>query len=424
MGTLAFFSRFACRGFAANARGSVAIIYALAIIPLVAAAGVAIDLARANVITTRLQSALDAAALAAAASTKLADNERVAMAEATFAANFAAGYTSGIAATPQVSINAGTVTMSATVTYPTAFMRIVGIDNTTVGGRVDVEVPQGRKAEIAMALDYSGSMNQYSGGKVKYKAMRDAAIALIDDLGQHGKNKDVRFALAPFSHHVRVTLPAAAVLGQGSTGAWTGCTQDRMAPYNLTDSAPVSTIPASQWGHPQAPVHIKQGCAGYASRSLLVQPMSDDHEATIDQLKDMRPYAWTHISLGFSFAWHLVSPSAPFTNVAPYGDNNTMKVIILLTDGRQTEPAFGPGGSRTLADGENNLEKLCANAKAAGVTVVTVAFDLKHKATEDRLRNCSSDPAKYFFIAEDGAALAGAFEQITSALKQAIYISR
>jgi hypothetical protein len=138
----------------------------------------------------------------------------------------------------------------------------------------------------------------------------------------------------------------------------------------------------------------------------------------------MQPYAWTHIALGFEFGWHLLAPDAPFGGTAAYDDDKTMKVLVLLTDGRQTEPAFGPGTTRNVAQGEDNLASLCANAKDKGVTVITVAFDLKDAATRNRLRNCASDPDKYFFIAEDDAELASAFDQIRAALKTAIYISK
>ena len=36
--------------------------------------------------------------------------------------------------------------------------------------------------------------------------------------------------------------------------------------------------------------------------------------------------------------------------------NETQKFMVVLTDGAQTEPAFGPGSTRTVAQGEANLE--------------------------------------------------------------------
>jgi hypothetical protein len=108
----------------------------------------------------------------------------------------------------------------------------------------------------------------------------------------------------------------------------------------------------------------------------------------------------------------------------PESDKKTMKVLMLLTDGDQTEQAFGPNGSETLEAGESNLEQLCRNAKAAGIIVATVAFDLPDKATVARLRDCASDPQKLFFDARSGSDLAAVFEEIRSQVQEAIYIAK
>ncbi len=173
-----------------------------------------------------------------------------------------------------------------------------------------------------------------------------------------------------------------------------------------------------------AAIHASQGCDGYAPRNLVVKPISDDFSGVKAQLEAMRPYAYTHIALGFSFGWQLLAPDGAFGGTAAYDDPETMKVLVLLTDGRQTEPAFGPGKIRSVSQGEDNLESLCSNAKAKGITVITLAFDLRNAATRNRLRDCSSDPDRYFFVAEDDAELAAAFDRIRAALKTAIYISK
>jgi hypothetical protein len=138
----------------------------------------------------------------------------------------------------------------------------------------------------------------------------------------------------------------------------------------------------------------------------------------------MKPYEWTHIALGAEFGWHVLSPNAPFTGAASYSDKSTKKFMVLLTDGRQTEPAFGPSGLRSVSRGEKNLEKICAGMKKNGITVVTVAFDLQDASTRDRLRNCATDPDKNFFVAEDGDDVATAFEEIKTQIAAKIYISK
>jgi von Willebrand factor type A domain len=133
----------------------------------------------------------------------------------------------------------------------------------------------------------------------------------------------------------------------------------------------------------------------------------------------------THIALGFEFGWHVLSSNTPFTEGVSESNGKTVKVLVLLTDGNQTEQAFGPDGSETEEDGERNLEQLCRNAKEAGITVATVAFDLDEgPSTVERLRDCASDPSKLFFDVKGGADLAAAFDGIRSKVQEAIFIAK
>jgi hypothetical protein len=53
----------------------------------------------------------------------------------------------------------------------------------------------------------------------------------------------------------------------------------------------------------------------------------------------------------------------------------------------------------------------CTNAKAAGILVYTIAFDISDSTTVDMLRNCATSPA-YALSIEDGNSLIAAFEAI------------
>ena len=136
----------------------------------------------------------------------------------------------------------------------------------------------------------------------------------------------------------------------------------------------------------------------------------------------MSPYGYTNISLGLQFGWQMVDPGAPFA-ARSFSDKKNKKFIVLLTDGQQTTPAFGPDNSRDRFDGEENLEKICANLKSTEITVITIAFALDDTATENRLKNCSTDPSKHFFEAEDSNDLTQAFEQVKNQIASAIYLS-
>jgi Flp pilus assembly protein TadG len=410
------------RRFARERSGAVALTIGIAAVPIMLAAGVALDFVHASAVKTRLQTSLDAAALAAASSSSgMTDKQRIDLAKAVFEQNWQDKLTADIKAVPEFSIEGQGVHASAGIEVPTALMRIVGVNTMPIGSDVTISIPEGKKAEVALVLDYSGSMTEVAGGKVKYVAMREAAIKLVDDLAKVDASR-VKIGLVPFSHHVYVTLPKKFVAGQKGSGNWTSCTQDRMYPYNTTDATPTSDD-ATKWGQPQAPIHIAEGCDAYAPAHLKVLPLTIDVAAVRHQLEIMKTYSWTNISLGVEFGYHLLSPNEPFGQGASYSDKKTKKFMVVLTDGEQTEPAFGPAKTRTVRQGERNLETLCKNAKADGITMITVAFDLDDADTRNRLRDCSTDPDKNFFVAEDDDDIAAAFEEIKAQIAEKIYIS-
>lgn len=378
----------AFRRFTSNQSGTAAITFAVGIVPLLLASGAAVDYMRYADMETKLQSALDSAALAVAASSSLSHDERIEAGQKSFEANLKSFHVRTGEVEAKFSLVNNAVTASARYDLPAGLMQIAGLSKMTVGVDSEISIPEGKKAEIALVLDYSGSMEEVAGGQVKYVAMKNAAQKLVTDL-ETANPKKVKFGLVPFSHHVYVTLPEQFVAGKTGTGTWSGCTQDRPYPANVTDATPGATN-ATKWGQPQAKVHSKDGCGAYVPNHLTVAPLTNDFDAIRDQLDAMRPYAWTHIALGAEFGYHLLSPNAPFTEGADYDDKKVQKVMVILTDGRQTEPAFG-SGVRDTNSGESNLEAICENAKNSGITVMTVAFDLRDKDTRDRLSACSSD---------------------------------
>ncbi len=400
-----------------NTAGNTAVLFALAIVPLFLAVGSGVDFIRYSATQTQLQTALDAGALAGAAMITATDAERKAAALAAFQSNMSAGADGEATFT----IVDGMFVATASAQMNTSFMALAGINVMDVAASAEVGIASNTKAEIALVLDYSGSMGEVSGTKVKYIAMRNAAVSLVNDLSDANPDK-VKFGLVPFSHHVYTTLPSAYVLG-ASGASWTGCTQDRQFPHNHKDNTPTAAA-GTKWGQPFAPEHVAWGCGSYVTKNLVVKPLTDNFSSVTTQLNAMLPYAWTHIALGVEFGYHLLSPNAPYSEGVAYADTGTRKFMIVLTDGMQTEPGFGPGTTRTVAQGESNLEILCTNAKKDGITIITLAFDLADTTTRQRLKNCATNPLTDFFIATDDTDLMAAFESIKLAISSQIFLSK
>lgn len=410
------------KNFGSCQKGSIAVFYAISAIPIFVAAGSAIDYIRYLANVTELQAALDSAALAAAATPEATDAQRLALAEATFVRNLEGSGLASATIVRSFEIQNEVVVAAADMDMATSLMQFANIDSMKLSVGTEISVPGDKKAEVALVLDYSGSMSESIAGGVKYVAMKNAAKDLISDLEAANPEK-VKFALVPFSHHVYGTFRKSDILGQSGGGTWTGCTQDRQYPFNLTDDEPTADD-NSKWGQAQAPDHISSGCSGYASNKLLMVPLTDDFTYLRSRLDMMTTYAWTHIAVGVEFGMQMLSDSEVFAGGVSYDDEETQKFMVVLTDGAQTEPAFGPGGIRTVPQGEANLETLCTNAKTAGITMITIAYDLDDNDTVDRLRDCASDPVKNFFVATNAAAVAGAFDSIKSLITAQVFVSK
>ncbi|MEM8686844.1 MAG: TadE/TadG family type IV pilus assembly protein [Pseudomonadota bacterium] len=416
--------------FKRDKRGNVAIIFGLAALPMLLGAGMAIDYGRGVTAKNVMQAASDAAALAAAAMTDATDAERIAMAKEVFAANFATF--KGVTPSPlEVTVMNGGVQVKQNATVDTVLMKLAGIDSMPLSTTAEVNLPTVKQAEIALVLDYSGSMDNLLNGEKKYITMANAAKQLVSDVAESAADGNVRVGLVPFSHHVYTSLPGEYVIG-GTFGAdWTGCTYDRKAPYNVGDSTPQSGNNDTKWGNTTShPTFDVYGCNGYVNNELYVQPLTSNTTAINDQLENMTPYAWTNIALGMSFGWHLLSPNGPFTEGTNYNEGDTLKAIVLLTDGKQTALSWGSNNNQTVQNGEQNLETICSNIKNINpdpdnpqFIIITVAFDLDDDDTVDRLRNCATDE-DHFYEAESNSQLSSAFDAITKQISKKIALTK
>ncbi len=406
----------AWRALVSDQRGGVAIVFALSLLPLFAAGGLAVDYAKAERLRSRLQAAADSAALAAGSALGLDVTGRIAHGARVFTSNISVEFGT---ITPNINIDGdGIVTVSAGAPSENSLMKVLGYDH------IDVSVVSrskgaGASGEIVLVLDYSSSMtSDAGGGKERWQAMRDAAIDMIERLTNGLPNPALKIGLVPFADGVYLSLPGQYVLG-GTTGVtWSNCTYDRKWPYVREDTTPDTFNDETKWGRTDSNDTIDANeysdCSNFSSRNLVVKPLTIDHSAVIAQLHAMTPHEGTNISAGMSIGWHVISPNEPFVEGADY--NTGEKTIILLTDGEQTTESFGPGSSFEDSAGEQNLADMCTAAKAKGVHIITVAFsDDIGTSTLNRLKNCASSD-DYFYNPQDGKGLANAFGEISKGL--------
>ena len=160
-----------------NTNGGSAVMVAMAMVPMVGFTGLAVDATRGYMLRSQLGYALDAAGLAGG---RDIFNENLnATVQSFFEANFPSGYMDSSLNGPfmQLGQNSESLTVSASATIPTTFMRILGHDELTVSATTTVN-REVKGLELALVMDNTGSMASNN----KIGTMKDAAQDLVNIL--------------------------------------------------------------------------------------------------------------------------------------------------------------------------------------------------------------------------------------------------
>ncbi|MAU61603.1 TadE/TadG family type IV pilus assembly protein [Parvibaculum sp.] len=398
------------RKFFTDRRGNFAMIFALAAIPLVIAAGAAVDISRAYIVENRLKAALDAAALAVGGATGKTQAQLEEIAQAYFDANYP-GEKLGVPGAVSVLQNGNTVTLAATAELPTSLMGIVGINTLDIGASSQV-TRQGRKLELALVLDVTGSMA--SGGRMT--ALKDASEMLLDILETSGAVPgDIKVSIVPFDTEVNVgksnknaswlkwsyealttvwwwqTISTVNV----SKNSWKGCVVDRDQNYDVQNTIPTSSDSTKY-----------PGASGNCNIPEILA-LTDDWDDLRDKIDELDPNGNTNTTIGLAWGWNMLTQSHPLSlATAPADDLD--KVIVFLTDGDNTENRWTYSGNSIDA----RTEAVCTNIKATGIKIYTIRT-INGNAT--LLRNCATKPEMYFDVTQT-SQLTEVFTSIAMAL--------
>jgi Flp pilus assembly protein TadG len=193
-------------------RGQILVMTALLLLVLVGGIGLALDSGVGYLIKARLNSAVDAAGVAAARAVSIganqdeqAANARVAAIEF-FNANYPANYWYSTATLndPGITFAQGKVTIdiSASASVPVHFMQVMGFDLLNVGAQAQVVR---KDLDMAFVVDTTASMASVG------PAVRSAAVSF---LGHFSPTTD-RVALIHFSHGAVVDVPIKADQSRG-----------------------------------------------------------------------------------------------------------------------------------------------------------------------------------------------------------------
>jgi len=436
--------RSALRSFASAREGNVAITFAILLVPLIGTAGAAIDYSRANSVKADMQAALDTTALMLA---KEADTDTASQLQTNAAAYFNAAFnrptTQNITISASYSTTNGpTVVVNGSVLVPTTFMGILGINSITVTSSSTTAWGTSR-LRVALVLDNTGSMNQ-SG---KMSALKTATKNLLSQLQSAATtNGDVYVSIIPFVKDVNFDKSNASASwidwtdwdanngscsgasnkwGGSSTqsgcqsnggtwkaknhNTWNGCVTDRgdttgpnTGDYDTNVVTPTTTITATLYAADQ-----------YSSCPQAAMGLSYDWNGMNSLVNGMKAAGSTNQAIGLQAGWMSLTGGGPFTAPAEDPTYSYQKVIILLTDGLNTEDRW----YNNQSDIDARQEMTCNNIKAAGITLYTIQVDTGGDPTSTLLQNCASSPDK-FFLLTSASQIVTTFDSIATHLSK------
>lgn len=402
--------------FAGAEQGNIALIFAIALVPVLSFVGAAVDYSRAVRARTSMQAALDSTALMLSrdlSSGTITTSQISTKAQSYFNGLFTdtnAVPTVSVAATYSASTSMGsTIQVSGSGTYTTSFMKIAGFPTLDIG-TTSTSAWGVVRMRVALVLDNTGSMAQDG----KMPAMQTAAKNLVDQLSALAKTSgDVYISVVPFAKDVNVgagnynqswidfTDWNAANGSSTCTGpscswtpanhnTWTGCVVDRDQDYDTKNTTPTSSnvgtlFPADQYAY----------CNTSSSSYLQpIMPLSYDWSALKSRIDDMKPTGNTNQGIGLAWGWMTLSTGDPMN--APAKDPNyTYKdAIVLLSDGLNTQNRWYSNAAQI----DMRQKKLCDNAKEANVTIYTVQVNTGSDPTSSVLQYCASSTDKFYLV--------------------------
>jgi len=533
-----------CRRFARHSRGNTAIIFAVALIPLLAFTGAAIDYSRANRMKVDLQAALDATALMVAKNAaNLTSDQLNSTAHQYFLALFQDPQAGNINFSVSYSASGGSnLVVKGSADMATEFMSIVGFKSITVGGTATAKWGSTR-LRVALVLDTTGSMD--SDGKIE--ALKTATKNLLDQLKSAAStDDDVYVSIIPFSKDVNVDSANAAAnwinwsdwdappsglptsytdtTGPGdscpysayssgytcTTGPANGSSSTSTVPSNGTYKGYICPSADNGRADPTRNSHYYNGCydsttysctgnscscsghshcscSGNGSRKTCktangyyehawisnahntwngcvtdrgassapgtssgndqktIAPVTGDATTLFmaDQYSLCAPkmiglsYNWsamtslvngltpngsTNQPIGLVWGWQSLVGGGPFS-APPLNTNYTYKqVIILLSDGLNTQDRWYGDGTTTNTSVDGRMYNsggtgTCSNIKATGITIYTVQVNTGHDPTSTLLQHCASSSDKFFLLTSANQIIT-TFQKIGTDLSQ------
>lgn len=362
-----------------------------------------------------------------------------------------------------------TVTADVTVSVPTTFAGLIGIEN--------FEIPLSSSAafsgapgafeniEFSFVLDVTGSMRGERLAALKNALKSSLNVLLPAGLnGGPGLNDSrVRVGFVPYATSVNAGTYHEKAVGEDSpsASARNSCVTEREGINAYTDVAPDDDRNASLY---ETDALIRNATFGGTIEGIRTQPcpvvplrpLTNNRQALLADIDKLEADGATGGHMGIDWGINLLAqPWQDFwpegSKPANYGDAAVRKVLVIMTDGefnaafhdadirrsgtrRNPATTFLDAATNRVTQSRNAALQFCDFAKDEdrNIEVYTIAFDAGLQA-RNLLSQCATQPPEgtefvegdgpFFYDAPDSTALAAAFREIVARELQVLLVN-
>lgn len=166
---------------------------------------------------------------------------------------------------------------------------------------------------------------------------------------------------------------------------WGGCVTDRAQSYDVDNTTPTTATPAT--------LMVAENSPSCAATPLM--GLSYNWTTLNSEIDAMSAAGSTNQTIGLVWGWHSQSQGVPMNATAL--PQNTQRIMILLSDGLNTQDRWYGDGSNQSTQVDARMALACSKAKTFGFTIYAVFVDLNGtQGNSAVMQSCASDASKYF----------------------------
>lgn len=409
-----------------------AIVSGVAMVPLLMAAGMAVDISRGQSAKNNLQLAADAAVLYAVTSDEKNSEELKKQTYQVMSENL--NYQDiELKDFDLIKGTDGSFSVDVTGKIPATFAQINGYPKLDVTALATAKASGSEGMELAIAFDTTNSMGYGATWTTALQTVKD----VLTELEVHAGHENFFVSIVPFSDRVNIGSSNASWVKGATPSGWNGCVEPREESNGTVNWALDADRPVGGERFEASIPGVTGGLSVVSSSyphcpTVEITGPTNNIKSVIDAADKFTKSGSGRFDVGLAWMWRLMSrkwlPELDGIPNSAAKDKDRRQIAIMVTDGRTTAYQYelsamnSWGWNEGSVDGFENMTRTCKGMKADNIEIFMIRVNGNSHAAK-YMQECATTPSHYFEIS-DNESLEIAFKDLLKVVKQDVALIR